>query len=187
MGMGKNMILTVLIIPGALGAEPKLQLRIGFVRPPADSAFVPCAPCRLFHFPAELLPALRLLRRHMDLSPAGDKKYDKVHQGRGNDNLIRNRPRKELEYKKGPVNNPQYPDFDGNHEKQHYLHIGVSAGKGQENGHIHIKGAEHGRQIRKCSKAAPQNPQLCRRLRTFLENQRLGEQQKRPEYGEQNS
>ena len=40
MGMGKNMILTVLIIPGALGAEPKLQLRIGFVRPPADSAFV---------------------------------------------------------------------------------------------------------------------------------------------------
>ena len=64
--MCKQMILTVLVIPLALGAIAKLKRRIVAFRPSADRAFVPRATwihsSALPHLRLELLPAVYLVR-----------------------------------------------------------------------------------------------------------------------------
>ena len=60
--MCKEVILTILIIAVALGAEAELQIRIILLGPSAESAFVPCNPGGIdLHRSLELISPLDLL------------------------------------------------------------------------------------------------------------------------------
>ena len=62
--MGKQMLLAILVVALALGAEPELQLRAVQLRPPADGALVLRHPGRPPGLLAIGLPPVDLLRIH---------------------------------------------------------------------------------------------------------------------------
>ena len=80
MRMGKEMLLAVLIISVAFGAETELQHRIILVRPSADRTLMFCDLRIALDFMPELRPSLHLLRRHMDMASGGKEKDDEIQQ-----------------------------------------------------------------------------------------------------------
>lgn len=75
------MLLTVFIVAVALGTKSKFQLRIGLVRPAADSAFVLCDRRVAVYLPFIFILPLHLLRTADNAVPRGKEKDDKVKQG----------------------------------------------------------------------------------------------------------
>ena len=80
MGMCKQMILAILIIPVALGAEPKLQIFVILVRLPADSTFMPGNMRIAFDVLLKLCPPLHLLWRHMNTTSGSQEENHKIKQ-----------------------------------------------------------------------------------------------------------
>ena len=184
MGVGKNMILAIFIIPLAFGTKPEFQLRIGFLRPAAHGAFMPGDSGGLFHFPLKFLSAPGLPGRHMNLPSAGYEKYNKIHQGSGDHKLIRDGTHQKLIDQKRPVNNAQnlYPDRE--QEEHQHLHIGVCAGKGQENRHIHIISAESPGKI-SGDVHPPKGVKSQLRVHLILKDGRVAEQKESTQYGKE--
>ena len=60
-GVGKQMLLAILIIAVALGAESKLQCVIILVCPTTYRTFMLCYPCIALNLMLKLCPALHLL------------------------------------------------------------------------------------------------------------------------------
>ncbi len=63
MNMGKQMILTILIVSLTFRTKPEFQLRVGFLRSAADRTFMPGDLYGMFHFSLKVLPSLYLLWR----------------------------------------------------------------------------------------------------------------------------
>lgn len=80
MCMCKKMLLAVLIISVAFGAETELQRRIILVRPSADRAFMLCNLGIALDFMPKFRPSSDLLRRHMDMASGGKEKDNEIQQ-----------------------------------------------------------------------------------------------------------
>lgn len=78
MGMGIQMFLTVLIVPIALRAEPKLHLRAVHFRPAADGTFMLGDTRISSHVPLELLPPVNLFGIQMHHISGSKEKDHKI-------------------------------------------------------------------------------------------------------------
>ena len=80
--MGKQMVLTVLIVAVAFGTESKFQLGIGLIRPAADGAFMLCHHMCPVYLAFKLMLPFYLFRTPYNAFPVSKEKYNKIEQGR---------------------------------------------------------------------------------------------------------
>ena len=152
--MGKQMILTVLIIPVALGAIPEYQIVSVLLRPSANRAFVDGGLFRpLLHAPGICLSPVYLLRRitahalhaqeeNQEITQRYQR-HDRVSR-MGNDTCLLQGENHRLRQVGGcearhyrhakiyRIENSQPFRLDRNKEEQQKLHIGIGCGKGKK-------------------------------------------------------
>ena len=87
--MGKQMILTILIITVTLGTEPELKLRIAFLSLSTDSAFMSRYFRIFLNIMFEFRSSFHLLRAKMHVVVASHPEYAKVQKRGGNCNHLK--------------------------------------------------------------------------------------------------
>lgn len=140
--MSIQMMLTILIISIALGAETEFQRGIILFRPAADRTFMFGDPRRGMRLLFEFMPPLHLLWRHVDMVSAGHEEYDKIEEGRTDNKPGHYSSGKAFEHQNGAVNDPQPLHLNRDDKHKQYLHFRKGCRICQEDGHIDVVSTE---------------------------------------------
>lgn len=143
------MILAVFIVSVAFGAETEFQVVSVKLCPAAYRAFVlcygtaaPASPGIWLHVLFEIIPSFKFARRYPPVIPRYQEEDDKIQQRSQNSYSSHPGSGDKGIHNKKQVQIPHPLHLDRDKEVQIYPLIGIGHGKGQEDGHVNVVGAE---------------------------------------------